>query len=436
MKNKHLIVVSVDALVYEDLEYAKNLPMFKKLISEGAMIERVQSIYPSLTHPAHASIMTGCSAGKTGIVSNELFLPGEKNRPWYNYLSQVKCDTIFHAAHRAGLTTAACCWPVTAGDEGVIDYLIAPPMNCDMQGSEDNPLEVYRKLGSRENVNDIVESGLKKFGCGLSHPIVDEFLIYCGAEVIKKHKPNLLLTHPSYVDSARHRTGLFSDLVKEAIEKTDEWLGILWEAVCEAGIEEETDFVVLSDHGHLNFCRIAHPNVLLADAGFIRLDENGELKSWDAYVMHCDLSAQVYLSRPDDKKLWEEVYCFFTNLAKDKVYGFERVFTREDVKSMYGLDGDFSFVLETDGYTAFGEDWNRPLIREMKIKDYHTGYSRHGHMPEKGPQPTFIAMGPSIEKGVVIPRGNILDHAPTFAKILGIQLPDAEGKAVDLIIRK
>lgn len=28
MKNKHLIVVSVDALVYEDLEYAKTLPAF------------------------------------------------------------------------------------------------------------------------------------------------------------------------------------------------------------------------------------------------------------------------------------------------------------------------------------------------------------------------------------------------------------------------
>ena len=49
MKNKHLIVVSVDALVYEDLEYAKTLPSFGKLMSEGAIIERVKTIYPSLT---------------------------------------------------------------------------------------------------------------------------------------------------------------------------------------------------------------------------------------------------------------------------------------------------------------------------------------------------------------------------------------------------
>ena len=50
MKNKHLIVVSVDALVFEDLEYAKSLPNFGRLISQGAVVERVKTIYPSLTH--------------------------------------------------------------------------------------------------------------------------------------------------------------------------------------------------------------------------------------------------------------------------------------------------------------------------------------------------------------------------------------------------
>ena len=39
MKSKHLIVVSVDALVFEDLEYAKTLPMFGKILREGSMVE-------------------------------------------------------------------------------------------------------------------------------------------------------------------------------------------------------------------------------------------------------------------------------------------------------------------------------------------------------------------------------------------------------------
>ena len=107
MKEKHLIVVSVDALVFEDLEYAKTLPAFGRLMREGSHIERIRTIYPSLTHPVHATMMSGNPAGVTGVVSNELFTPGNLERPWFNFLDQMKCKTIFHVAHEAGLTTAA-----------------------------------------------------------------------------------------------------------------------------------------------------------------------------------------------------------------------------------------------------------------------------------------------------------------------------------------
>ena len=86
---KHLIVVSADALVFEDLEFAKTLPNFGKLYNEGARIERVRTIYPTLTHPIHASIMTGCPAGITTIVANEEFRPGRLERPWFNRLDQT-----------------------------------------------------------------------------------------------------------------------------------------------------------------------------------------------------------------------------------------------------------------------------------------------------------------------------------------------------------
>ena len=71
MKEKHLIVVSVDALVFEDLEYAKTLPAFGRLMREGSRIERIRTIYPSLTHPVHATMMSGNPAGVTGVVLAE-----------------------------------------------------------------------------------------------------------------------------------------------------------------------------------------------------------------------------------------------------------------------------------------------------------------------------------------------------------------------------
>lgn len=433
MADKHLIVISVDALVYEDLEYASKLPNFKRILDGGALIKKVKTIYPSLTHPVHATLITGAPAGKTGIISNEIFSPG-KPAPWYNLLGEIKCDTLLHSAKRKGLTTAVSTWPVTAKGQDVVDYLIPDVLNEYTAGRESEIMNVYLEYGMTECLYDIVEEGIERFGYKDVHPTIDEFQIYCASEIIRRYKPNLLLTHPSFVDNARHRTGLFSKRVKYALEETDRWLGMLFDAVRDAGIEESCDFIILSDHGQLGIVRTVCPNVYLKDAGYITVDNDGNLKSFDAYVASGGLSARVYLSRPDDKQLYDEVYSLLSKMAEDKLYGFERVFEKEEVERLYGLSGDFSFILESDGYTSFSEDLNRPIVRPLDTNDYRTGHATHGHMPEKGPQPTFIGFGPSFKAGAVIECGSILNHAPTAAKILGLSLRDAEGKSVDDIL--
>lgn len=435
MKEKHLVVVSVDAMVFEDLEYARTLPAFSRLLNEGSLIERVKTIYPSLTHPVHATIMSGCPAGVTGVVCNEVFEPFNEVKRWYNYLDEVHCDTIYHAAKRAGLTTAAISWPVTSCGQEYIDYLVPCALTADFYGLEDRPLDAYRKLGAQEFLMDIIADAVDKYTWANAHPEVDNFMIHCACEVIKRYKPNLLMTHPSLVDSTRHRTGIFSDAVKDAVKETDKWLGMLMDALTEAGIYETTDFIVVSDHGQLNINRRISPNVFLADKGYIKVDEDGKLLSYDAFIQSAGLSAQVYLSRPDDKKLYDEIYKLLSDMAEEGIYGFERVFTVDEVKETYGLSGDFSFVLESDGFTSISEEWVRPVVRTFDIEDYRFGHATHGHMPEKGPQPPFLAAGPSIKKGVTIPTGSIYNHAPTFAKILGVELKDAWGKAVDEILK-
>lgn len=435
MKNKHLVVVSVDALVFEDLEYAKTLPAFAYILNNGSVVERIKTIYPSLTHPVHATIMSGAPAGVTGVINNELFEPFADVHRWYNYLSEVGCDTIFHAAKRAGLTTAAISWPVTSCGQEVIDYLVPCALTADFYGLEDRPLDAYRKLGAQEFLMDIIAAAVEKHTWANAHPEVDNFMIDCAVDVIKRYKPNLLMTHPSYVDSMRHRYGIFADQVKIAVKETDRWLGMLMDALKEAGIFEQTDFIVLSDHGQLNINRRICPNVYLADKGYIKLDENGKIISYDAFIQSAGLSAQVNLSRPDDKKLYDEIYKLLSDMAEEGIYGFERVFTKEEVKEIYGLDGAFSFILESDGFTSFSEECVRPVVRTFDVEDYRFGHATHGHMPEKGPQPPFIAVGPSIKKGVTIPTGSVYNHAPTFAKILRTTLNDAWGTAVDEILK-
>ena len=49
-------------------------------------------------------------------------------------------------------------------------------------------------------------------------------------------------------------------------------------------------------------------------------------------------------------------------------------------------------------------------------------------------QSIFLAMGPDFQKGMAIEKGEIINAAPTFAKVLGISLPDADGRPFDEIL--
>ena len=59
MKRK-LIVVSHDAMVKEDLDHLYKRPAFRHFIDDGSFIETVRTVYPTVTYPCHASMISGC----------------------------------------------------------------------------------------------------------------------------------------------------------------------------------------------------------------------------------------------------------------------------------------------------------------------------------------------------------------------------------------
>ena len=47
---KKLIVFSADAMVSEDLEHLKELPNYRRYLSDASEVTRVRSIYPTITY--------------------------------------------------------------------------------------------------------------------------------------------------------------------------------------------------------------------------------------------------------------------------------------------------------------------------------------------------------------------------------------------------
>ncbi|MBQ8387830.1 MAG: alkaline phosphatase family protein [Clostridia bacterium] len=432
MPQSRIIIFSCDALVGEDIEYLLKKPRFAELYARCASTESMRTIYPTVTYPCHTSMITGCYPEHHGVVNNMEFRPGQlKNIPWNWFADAVKCPDIFTAAKAKGLTTASVFWPVTACHPH-IDYNIPEYWP---QGEGDTQFDCFARAGtSRELWDRVVEPNIGGVTIR-KHPETDQFIIDCCRDIIKLYKPHILALHTGDVDAYRHASGLFNEQVTRGVEDTERWLFDLIEATKEAGVFEETNFFLISDHGQLDVVRSIKPNVILADHGLIDANADGSLADWRAYCHSTGLSAQIKLRDPNDRDTWQKVYELLRHMCDEGIYGISRVYTREEARAEEHLDGDFAFVIETDGYTSFSEDWNRPLIKQNTNSDYRFGKATHGHHPDRGPQPVFLGFGPDIREGVRIGRRSTVDEAPTYAKILGLDYPHADGRAMDEILK-
>ncbi len=425
------IVMSADALVTEDLELLKTLPNYRKYVDGGAMTESMLSVYPSVTYAAHTAMATGCTPGKTGILANAEKLVRDEYS-WVLEHKFVKKPDIFTAAKRAGLTTAGIFWPVT-GNHPDVDFLINEWPGC----APDLPIdEALKAQGSSEEVLEIVRTYAKEMKRTGVHPGCDYFVADCAAEIIRRYKPDLTMLHPANVDGARHGTGVFSDAVEQSVKETDDMIGIVCRAMEAAGYKDKFNFILVSDHGQMDMKRVVNVNTIFADLGWVTIDERGEVKDWKAWGLSQGFSSYIVLKNPEDKCFAKEVEEKLRELTEDGLCGFGEVLNAEQAKERYGLWGDFSFIVETEGFTGFGDDFRRPSVARCRdLSDYRQGWATHGHMPEKGPQPVFCAKGPAFKENYIGKKGKIYDLAPTLAKAMGIPFFECDGRALAELLK-
>jgi predicted AlkP superfamily pyrophosphatase or phosphodiesterase len=113
-----LLLISIDGLQPADVIEADkrgiNIPNLKRFVKEGSYASGVRGVLPTVTYPSHATLLTGVSPAKHGIIGNNSFDPMQINQSgWYWYASDFKVPTLWDAAAKAGKTTANVHWPVS-----------------------------------------------------------------------------------------------------------------------------------------------------------------------------------------------------------------------------------------------------------------------------------------------------------------------------------
>lgn len=437
MSDRKLVCISFDAMVREDIDNTlKNYPHFAWLLENGAQVETMRTIYPSITYPAHTSLMTGVAPGRHGVTANEVEIfgkPGILDWNWYDSAIKPDVRTIFEEAHDAGMTTGAIFWPVT-GNNPAIDYLIAEIWENDPVNGKTFPCRAFRASGTREDiVEDICRPHEHFFtdDMAICGPTCDNFISASGCDFIRRFNPDLLFLHFGFADHMRHTHGMFSKELTDWLPYADKYLGALMDASKEAGTFDQTNWVVLSDHGQMDMVLTDALNVKFAEDGLIRLDADGNVTDWDCFSRSTSASAEIFLRDKTDKALEKRVFEYLTSLKESGEWGIERVYTEKEAREEEQLYGNFSFVVEGGKGTMFSNAWTGPSKTEPAWDDR----GNHGYHPEKGPQPIFIAAGPSFRKGAVLKRRSVLDVAPTLARAMGFEMTTADGSAMEELLK-
>lgn len=429
MKNKYVIVISFDAVSEEDLEFLSKQPNFSKLIKNGALIKNVESVYPSLTYPAHATIVTGKYPKNHGVINNTVLDFKNDNPDWYWYRKYIKGDTIFDLAEKSGMKTCSILWPVTARSK--ITYNM-PEIFCTKR--YDNQILKSALAGSKiyqVNMN-------KRFGYlrqGMEEPYLDNFATEVAKKTIRELKPNLILLHLIDSDSQKHKYGIENKEVIESLKRHDERLGEIIESLKLAGIYEDSTIIALGDHSQINVNNVIKLNSILMKNDLINVNGN-KIKSYKAIAKSCDGSSYIYLKNKNDVETRKKVRDILNELKNKYSNVIEEVYNNEEIKNL-GADINASFMIEAKRGYYFIDDFLGKAIEVIdessKIK--HKLRASHGYLPSRDNYKTFfIAYGKTIKKGVVLEKGKLINHGPTIAKILDIDLRDCDGIVEERIL--
>lgn len=109
--DRHVLLISIDGLMADYYlnadELRLKIPNLRRFLREGTYAKGAISVLPSLTFPAHTSMITGHNPSGHGILNNYVFDPDASlGGGWYWYYRDLKVKTLFDAAKAANLRTS------------------------------------------------------------------------------------------------------------------------------------------------------------------------------------------------------------------------------------------------------------------------------------------------------------------------------------------
>lgn len=205
---EHVIVIGLDGLSVQGMLEA-HTPCMDSLMQNGAYSFKVRSVIPTVSLPNWAAMVNGAGPEITGVTTND----------WER------------------------------------DFDNCPPVSMSQNHVFPNIFSVIREQMPDAETGAIYEwGGFKRM---LETEVINKFESYSNqretaeksAEYILEKRPNLLFIQLDKIDGFGHSKGHMSPEYIEFISETDKDVQLIVDAVKQAGINDKTMIMVVSDHG-------------------------------------------------------------------------------------------------------------------------------------------------------------------------------------------
>jgi predicted AlkP superfamily pyrophosphatase or phosphodiesterase len=371
-----VVLVGIDGFRWDYLDRFEP-PTLRALAEAGVRSEGLIPQFPSKTFPNHYTIVTGLRLAHHGILSNNMVapdIPGRFSLSNRDVLADARWwggEPIWNTAERQGLVTSSMFWP----------------------GSE-------AKIGGRQATHWMP----------YEHAMPNDERVAKTLDWITRpgdERVSFATLYFSDVDTAGHTGGPDSPAVREAVARVDASLAKLVDGVAQAGLTDRVHYVLASDHGM---------SQLSTDRAIV-LDDFIDLGT----VEIIDWSPVLGLGPRDGN-----VEALYTAL-KDR-HPALAVYRSDEVPERFGLAGHPRLPpvvgIADDGWLITSR---RDMARWTNTAGGGPG-GAHGYDPQlRSMHGLFIAAGPGIQRGLVVPPFENIHLYEFMCALLGIQPAPNDG---------
>ncbi len=413
-----LLVASIDAMFSSDVDILKSQEPWQRYDPHTVVQRDVEPVYPALTYPCHASLLSGNLPLHHGVYQNTVFDFSKRSPDWWWDYGLIQGGTIFEDMRSAGLRVASVFWPVTAN--APVDYLIG-----EIWSKVVPSIDVMEQTSSH-NINHIIERYRDRLDFDDKYR-QDDYAVRCAMDIIDEFDPDVFFIHFCVVDQMRHRYGLHHPKVTEALTACAQWVDRIAEAATRRNGGRIPGVMLLGDHGHLPVGQMLHFNTVFQQRGWFDPEHP------DDYAVYCHeagVSAQIYVRAAALRLPLEALFAGMIDEGR-LLYMFDKAAMREQ-----GVDGPFDYVLEAaDGYAISGSVTPEE-ITPVYSKCGASEIGQHGHHPSRGDKPPIVLYHPQIAQRQTGFGGSVTDLAPTLLQMLDIPSSrKMDGKALPTMVR-